>query len=68
MMRTLVVGRARFTRLSLLVFSLVPMINAALAQQEIRSGGSEPVPEPAVAAILGAFDEYQVVRCPNHTG
>jgi hypothetical protein len=46
----------------------IPTTNRAQTQQQIRQTGSEPVPEPAVPAILGAFDKYEVVAMPQGHG
>jgi len=38
-----------------------PAISGAQTQQQARPPGPDPVPEPAVSAILAAFDKYEVV-------
>jgi hypothetical protein len=40
----------------------------AQAQQQAKDAGSEPIPEPAVPAILAAFDKYEVVAIPEAHG
>jgi hypothetical protein len=65
------VGRAmRFwfaTILFLMLFVIAP-INQAQTQQQKRPASSEPIPEPAISAILGAFDKYEVVAMPQDHG
>jgi hypothetical protein len=63
-----VVGnRLRPSGLSLLwavlffVISLIPAIGAAQTLQQARPTGSNPTPEPAIPAVLAAFDRYEVV-------
>src|SRR6266566_2262625 len=46
----------------------IPSVNRAQTQQQTRLTGSEPVPEPAVPAILAAFDKYEVVAMPQGHG
>lgn len=47
----------------MLVFaiSLIPAIGGAQTPQPTRPRGSNPTPEPAIPAILAAFDRYEVV-------
>jgi hypothetical protein len=44
--------------------TVIPTISRAQAQ----ATGSEPVPEPAVPAILAAFDKYEIVAMPEAHG
>jgi hypothetical protein len=37
------------------------------SQQQTKPG-AEPIPEPAIAAILAAFDKYEVVGMPEAHG
>lgn len=37
-------------------------------QQQVKPTGAEPIPEPAVPAILAAFDKYEVVAMPEAHG
>src|SRR6267142_409468 len=46
----------------------IPTVNRAQMQPQTRPTGSEPVPEPAVPAILAAFDKYEVVAMPQGHG
>ncbi len=46
----------------------IPATNRAQTQQRPKPTGSEPVPEPAVPAILAAFDKYDVVAMPEDHG
>jgi len=53
--------------LSLMV--VTPEISrAAQTQQQAKPTGSRPSPEPAVPAILAAFDKYEVVGMPEAHG
>ena len=45
-----------------------PEIVRAQSQQSSKPAGSEPVPEPAAAAILAAFDKYEIVAMPEAHG
>ena len=40
----------------------------AQAQQAAKSEGADPIPQPAVTAILSAFDQYEVVAMPQGHG
>jgi hypothetical protein len=72
-MESLVIGKTlsesremwRAIRLScavlLFVVTALPAIGWAQTQQQAKPTGSEPTPEPAVPAILAAFDKYEVV-------
>lgn len=55
----------RLIRLScavlLLIMTLLTTISPAQTQQQAKPPGSDPVPEPAVSAILAAFDKYEIV-------
>jgi len=48
--------------------ALLTIIAVLSASGQERSGGTEPVAEPAVAAILAAFDRYEVVGMPAAHG
>jgi hypothetical protein len=52
----------------LLQMALFPAISRAQTQQQAKPTGSEPTPEPAVPAILAAFDKYEVVAMPEAHG
>jgi hypothetical protein len=56
----------RATLISLTV--LIPTISRAQTQQSARPAGGEPKPEPAIPAILAAFDKYEVVAMPEDHG
>ena len=45
-----------------------PSISRAQTQQQAKPTGLEPTPEPAVPAILAAFDKYEVVGMPEAHG
>jgi hypothetical protein len=47
---------------------LVQTLSWAQTQQSRPAAGFDPVPEPAVQAILAAFDRYQVVAMPEAHG
>jgi hypothetical protein len=55
----------RLIRLScaalLLLITVLPSISRAQTQLQVKPPGSNPVPEPAVSAILSAFDRYEIV-------
>lgn len=54
-----------------ILFSLIlpiPTISRALTQQSARPAGANPKPEPAIPAILAAFDKYEVVAMPEDHG
>ena len=40
---------------------MTPSISRAQTQQQAHPTGANPVPEPAVSAIIAAFDKYEVV-------
>ncbi len=52
----------------LLAVLAIPAVNRAQTQESTRPTAAEPVPEPAVAAILAAFDKYEVVGLPQGHG
>jgi hypothetical protein len=54
--------------LLLFVMAAIPVGSRAQQQQHAKPAGSEPIPEPAVAAILAAFDKYEVVALPQGHG
>jgi hypothetical protein len=62
-----VVRFAFATILFLMLFVIAP-INRAQTQQQKRPASSEPIPEPAISAILAAFDKYEVVAMPQDHG
>ena len=50
------------------VMLTIPATNRAQTQQQTKPAGSEPVPEPAIPAILDLFDKYEVVAMPQDHG
>lgn len=62
----------RATHLSILrlvvVSHVIPITGQAQVQQQVKPKGSEPTPEPAAAAILAAFEKYEVVGLPKAHG
>ncbi len=52
----------------LFLVAVIPAISAAQTQQQTKPAGAEPTPEPAVPAILAAFDKYEVVAMPEAHG
>ena len=46
----------------------IPATSQAQTQQQIKPRSSNPIPEPAIPAILGAFDNYEVVAMPEDHG
>lgn len=52
----------------LFLMAVTPTISRAQTQQQAKPTGSEPTPEPAVSAILAAFDKYEVVGMPQGHG
>src|SRR5215469_18574074 len=54
--------------LLLLLLAALPPISRGQIQQQLKSTGSEPIPEPAVPAILAAFDKYEIVAMPQGHG
>lgn len=55
---------------SIVVLSLVLALTTSYAQtqQTAKPEGADPIPQPAVTAILSAFDKYQVVAMPQGHG
>jgi hypothetical protein len=51
----------------LFLTALIPVISCAQTLQS-KPAGAEPIPEPAVPAILAAFDKYEVVGMPEGHG
>jgi hypothetical protein len=47
--------------------ALAPALTCAKAQQS-KPAGADPTPEPAVPAILAAFDKYEIVGMPEAHG
>jgi hypothetical protein len=52
----------------LFLMTTIPAIGGAQTPQHTNPKGSEPTPEPAVSAILAAFDKYEVVGMPEAHG
>src|SRR5580658_3259823 len=52
----------------LLLMVLIPNLGWAQTQKQANQKGSEPIPEPAIPAILAAFDKYEVVAMPEDHG
>jgi hypothetical protein len=52
----------------LFLVAALPALSRAQMQQQVKPTGSEPTPEPAVAAILAIFDKYEVVAIPEAHG
>lgn len=66
---TAVYGAIRACRaLCLLLLTLIPSLSWPQTQQSVRPKGSNLIPEPAVPAILAAFDKYEVVALPQDHG
>jgi hypothetical protein len=61
------VGRL-FCVIVLLLVGLIPVTSYAQKPLQTKPPGSEPVPEPAIPAILAAFDKYEVVAMPEGEG
>jgi hypothetical protein len=51
----------------LIWFWSIPIISAA-AQSLLPAKPADPVPEPAISAMLAAFDRYEVVAMPQDHG
>ncbi len=49
----------------LYLIAVIPPLSQAQTQQEAKPKGSDPRPEPAIRAILAAFDKYEVVGMPE---
>jgi len=62
------VPRVAWIAILFIIMSAIPATNRAQTQQQTKPTGSEPVPEPAVPAILAAFDKYEVVAMPQGHG
>jgi len=62
----------RFSRLFLpivlLLLAPILLTSSAPKQQSAGQGDTEPKPEAAIPAILGAFDKYEVVAMPEDHG
>jgi hypothetical protein len=54
--------------LALIFFLVIAPISHAQNQQQANAAGAEPKPQPAVSAILAAFDKYEVVGMPEAHG
>jgi len=74
-MATNIVGwtgsRQRYLLAAALAVMLVlatPLMARAQNQHAPKPTGAEPVPEPAIPAILAAFDKYEVVAMPEAHG
>jgi hypothetical protein len=52
----------------LLLIAVIPLLGEAQTQQQAKPAGSEPIPEPAISAIVAAFDKYEVVGMPEAHG
>lgn len=52
----------------LLFIVLAPAIVQGQMNEQAKRKASDPIPEPAVAAILGAFDKFEVVAMPEAHG
>lgn len=52
----------------LLLAAMIPATSLAQRQQQPKPAGSEPTPEPAIPAILAAFEKYEVVAMPQGHG
>lgn len=51
------------------LFTIIGVLSASgQARLEAKPDGADPVPEPAVSAILAAFDKYEVVGMPVDHG
>src|SRR5439155_2113592 len=50
------------------LLSLMAVLPAASQTQHTKLTASEPTPEPAIPAILTAFDRYEVVAMPEAHG
>ena len=51
-----------------LTWLFIPAWATAQSRQQPKPEGAEPVPERAIAAILAAFDKYEVVAMPQDHG
>jgi hypothetical protein len=59
--------RYLFLVVMLIWFWSIPIISAA-AQSPLPAKPADPVPEPAISAILAAFERYEVVAMPQDHG
>jgi hypothetical protein len=50
------------------LFLVISGISMAQTAPQVKPAGTEPTPEPAVPAILAAFDKYEVVGMPEGHG
>jgi hypothetical protein len=57
-----------FCVLLFLVMITIPAIGRAQTPQQSKPAGANPIPEPAIPAILTAFDKYEVVGLPAAHG
>ena len=54
-------------RCGLVVLALLPLI-ANISAAQVPTKSADPIPEPAISAILAAFDKYEVVAIPQGHG
>jgi hypothetical protein len=59
-------ARIRY-RCCLLMLALLPLI-ASISTAQAPTKSADPIPEPAISAILAAFDKYEVVAMPQGHG
>ena len=52
----------------IMVLFLVAVLPAASQAPQTKPTASEPIPEPAIPAILAAFDRYEIVAMPEAHG
>jgi hypothetical protein len=52
----------------LFLMAVMPAASRAQTRQRAKPTGSGPLPEPAVPAILAAFDKYEIVAMPEAHG
>jgi hypothetical protein len=57
-----------YCALLLFLMTVFPAISWGQTQEKTKLTGSEPTPEPAISAILSAFDKYEVVAMPQGHG
>jgi hypothetical protein len=60
--------RGVLTAVFLTVVLVALTINPAQTQQPTKPTASDPTPQPAISAILAAFDKYEVVAMPQDHG
>jgi hypothetical protein len=58
----------RFLFATLLLLMMIPNVLWSQTQKQPNPTGSEAIPEPAIPAILAAFDKYEVVAMPEDHG